>query len=117
MAHTKECIERSRKITKECARWVADHPKHCKTCSGRGDFTSPGSMVPYGSTFVHLPDDVEPCEQCSGKGICPWCGEPGLTSEDRGDESTGDGPCKACGYDPLKDWAPDGECDCICQEY
>ena len=37
----------------------------CKHCSGAGAFT--GDSVPYGSTWVNLPDEL--CEECYGTGF------------------------------------------------
>ena len=74
MTHTKECQERNERIARERAAWEAAHPKHCKTCNGNGLSVSRGSSVPYGATFVSLPDDVDPCSDCTEQGRCPWCG-------------------------------------------
>lgn len=40
----------------------------------------------------------EPCDNCAAIGKCGRCGLAGLTSEERGDDTTGDGPCTFCGW-------------------
>ena len=48
----------------------------CPVCLGWGGHSSPGCSVPYGDTYVSLPDDWDECPNCIGEGRCPWCGEP-----------------------------------------
>jgi DnaJ-class molecular chaperone len=74
-------------------RW----PNFCRDCSGYG-VTKSSQSVPYGSTTASF-DTVDPCESCTNEGRCPRCAKDGLTHEDRGDEETGNGPCKFCGWD------------------
>ena len=58
------------------SKFTKEHPNYCRHCMGWGGGSSPGSMVPYGSTFVPLPDEHEPCSQCVEEGLCPWCTQP-----------------------------------------
>ena len=53
-------------------KFIAAHPNYCRACGGWGFFTVPGSSVPYGSTYVNLPDENELCTFCEE--VCPWCG-------------------------------------------
>jgi hypothetical protein len=110
--HTRECGERTAQQTAARAEWAKLWPNHCKTCEGAGGASVRGDSVPYGSTYVSLPDEFEPCPDCAEKGLCSRCGQPGLTSEERGDRSTGDPPCGFCGWDG-KDMMP-SEPECVC---
>jgi hypothetical protein len=65
------------------------HPNHCRECGGWGGASSPGCSVPYGSTYVPLPDEFEPCSDCLEQGLCPWC------MEEIGEDATS---C-SCGWD------------------
>jgi hypothetical protein len=73
--------------------WIARWPNYCQKCDGYG-MTSWTEFVPYGMGSAGMPMS-EPCE-CVGDGKCPRCGQLGLTSEDRGGEETGNGPCRFC---------------------
>ncbi|WP_422928596.1 hypothetical protein [Singulisphaera sp. PoT] len=98
----------------EIAAWDARWPNHCKACGGTGGSSSAYDPSPAGVSLSpgHF-YDFEPCEACAGSGICPRCGTAGLTSEERGDDSTGDGPCSACGWNGSRDMPPaDPECWC-----
>jgi hypothetical protein len=54
--------------------WVARWPNHCPDCGARGEIETGGDRVDYGSTWVTLPSDPEPCT-CTERGCCPRCGE------------------------------------------
>jgi len=88
---------------------ATEWPNHCAACRGWG-VHSWNEFVPYGMGSAAMPMS-EPCEGCAAAGNCARCGQPGLTSEDRGDETTGDGPCGFCGwnYDDgiEEDWPDD----------
>lgn len=115
MEHSQECKKARDEIMRKFKEWENLHPNYCRACNGRGGAYEPGDQVPWGSTVASLPDIFEPCPECVERGICPWCGDGGLTSEDRGDESTGDGPCRVCGHDPLTECTPSPSFDCFCQ--
>jgi hypothetical protein len=104
MNHAEGCLKRAAASRAEHDAWVARWPKSCRTCrgwgAGRKHWTSEDDY------------DVDPCPSCSEAGTCPRCGGPGLTSEGRGDDSTGEGPCKLCGWD-YDDGEPE-VIDCIC---
>lgn len=114
MKHTSECEERSKGIREEVAAWKAKYPSYCRNCGGTGVICTPGSSVPYGATSVDLPDNYDPCSVCVEVGRCPRCGRDGLTSETRGDTSTGEGPCRFCEWDHLEDYPPSHGDECIC---
>ena len=61
-----------------------------------------------------MPDEFEPCPDCAERGLCAWCMRPSLTSEERGDDSTGDGPCRYCGWDSSRIGPPPALAECIC---
>jgi hypothetical protein len=88
--HTPECAALAAEQQAGHAAWLARWPNHCKTCHGKGGHIS------WADEDSH---DFEPCEDCALIGRCSRCGQPGLTSEDHGDDSTGEGPCKLCGWD------------------
>lgn len=108
MNHTPECQKRQDEISKQIAAWKAAYPNHCQKCLGSGGETYYQS-VPYGMGSTQMPI-YEPCD-CTTEGKCARCGELGLTSEERGDESTGDGPCKFCQWN-YDDCLPTHECVC-----
>lgn len=99
MNHTDECVQATEAAQKAQEAWAAQWPNHCKTCKGVGGwvdtFDPSPAGVPLGAGVMH---DCDPCPDCVERGICPRCGQPGLTDEERGDDSTGEGPCKQCGW-------------------
>lgn len=103
--HTPECLAYQQECQAEAHAYDLAWPGSCPRCGGGGE-------------FVELDPDAgymgEPCPDCTEQGRCARCGEPGLTSEDRGDPTTGDGPCSACGwnYDSCRPYQFDGYCDC-----
>lgn len=108
---SQECREKRERVKAERAVWEAAHPGHCKVCGGAGRSVSPGSSVPYGSTYVSLPDDVDPCPACVEQGRCPWCGDTNLDD--------GRGRCRNVACRWQWDLAPppaEAECLCWCQE-
>lgn len=78
--------------------WERQWPNHCKTCEGHGVFTGT-TKVDFGPGGL---PDADPCHDCTEKGICARCGEPGL------DRETGEGPCTNCGWN-YDDAAPEPE--------
>lgn len=96
MKHTQLCTDAAATRASEQIAYDQQWPNHCRACDGRGIFTGSQS-VPYGSTSASF-DVSEPCGDCTEQGKCPRCGDDGLTCEDRGDNSTGDGPCQICGW-------------------
>jgi hypothetical protein len=113
MRHSAQCIAAQKAQMDRISEWDRLWPDACKVCNSCGQFRYREAR-PYGSTVAHE-EFADPCEACTGRGVCARCGKPGLTCEDRGDTSTGDGPCKFCGWDyveggrpePLECW---GEC-------
>lgn len=77
------------------AAYVAKYPNYCKTCGGFGvhcweerhDAGYPGEPM------------SEPCDACTGQGICARCGEKGLDED-------GNGPCTHCGWNYDDDGYP-----------
>ncbi len=111
--HSKECLAVNMGIKRIHDEWVASWPKYCQTCVGTGELVYPGDCVPYGSTTARLPDNVEPCPDCTEKGICARCG--GMLA----DAENGNGPCLVCGWN-HDDECPieylDGPCECEIEE-
>jgi hypothetical protein len=90
-SHADGCLELAAASRAEHDAWVARWPHSCRACRGWGI---------GGKHWTSEDDyDVDPCGDCSESGTCPRCGGPGLTSEERGDDSTGEGPCRLCGWD------------------
>jgi hypothetical protein len=113
MTHTPECVQGQAQREAAAKAYRDAYPNHCPTCRGWGYFTSRGDMVPYGSTWVPLPDMREPCGECLGRGRCPRCGEESMVLEDEGDPGTEDGgPCYTCGWDQDKGEPEPWECSC-----
>ena len=105
MDHTTACVEATERRQFSIDVWKKLWDNHCSLCLGRG-----GTDMPGGRDSL---SDYDPCA-CTERGICPRCGEPGLTSEERGDASTGEGPCRECGwnYDDACPEPLDGPCPC-----
>jgi len=103
--HSQECIDKQAALQKAIADWKQRWPNHCDNCLGAGAFVVPGDWW--------TPDMQEPCGVCSDQGRCARCGEEGLTSEERGDVTTGEGPCRSCSWN-YDDECPsiDGPCAC-----
>lgn len=108
--HTTECLAWQNEVKAAVETWEQQWPNYCKNCNGTGE-------------FIHLDNEAgwfsEACSACTEWGKCPRCGKVGLTSEDRGDSTTGDGPCTFCNWNytadrPIRydDW-----CDCEEQRY
>ncbi len=106
--HHEECIASDAKRKAAFDAWHKRWPNACDDCGGAGGSSHGGSW--------DEPPSEEPCSTCTEKGICARCGEPGLTSEDRGDTSTGDGPCKACGWNYDDSEPARREEPCACEE-
>lgn len=106
--HTDACIASDAKYKMDYDAWNEKWPNACDNCRGYGSFNSPGSYWE--------PPDCEPCPDCTDKGICARCGAPGLTSEDRGNDSTGEGPCIKCGWNYDDGQPPLREDPCECEE-
>jgi hypothetical protein len=88
--------------------YQAQWPRLCQPCKGWGVHTWKENQSPLGSGLYWPEAMSDPCAHCTEKGLCARCGEPGLTSEDRGDATTGEGPCKFCGWNyetGLQDWS------------
>ena len=110
MSHTQECQKQIDERTAAREAWLKSWPNYCKTCDGAGGASSPGDSVPYGSTWVSLPDMFDPCPDCAEKGICSRCGEQAWGEFETLDEQFV--PCPHCGWDG-KDQMP-AEPECIC---
>lgn len=96
--HTAECLSFSSTMQAQYDAWIARWPLYCTNCHGWGA----------------VGEDCA-CEDCVDEGKCPRCGEPGLTSEGRGDDTTGEGPCKSCGWN-YDDGRPEPGPYCACPE-
>jgi hypothetical protein len=99
--HSPDCIDAQNSRFNEISSWVKRYPDYCRMCKGFGQHECDAYSLP--------------CKDCVEKGLCARCGKPGLTCENRGDESTGEGPCSFCGWD-YKDGRPEPiECfgDCV----
>ena len=110
MTHTKQCSQRQEAHKASLTEYLEAWPDYCRTCNGAGQFETHDS-VDYGSTTVDLPGQ-EPCEECSGKGVCPRCGKE--IPEDHEFWMVGD-PCPHCEFAwgrEAGDLLPEYECDC-----
>lgn len=107
LQHSEACVEETQAFDRKLKEWDAKWPNACKHCGGAGAWHSYGGR--------EEPPDGGPCSECTEKGLCARCGQPGLTDEDRGDKSTGDGPCKLCGWD-YDDVRPELDGPCACEE-
>lgn len=92
----KKCDETIEKAEKARREWAEKWPNHCKTCEGHGEFHFTENGAPHGAGYWPM-DMSEPCDDCTGKGICPRCGAVDAIDEE------GYGPCEKCGwkYDDL----------------
>ena len=114
MTHNNNCVQVNAEWIEATKVYKETWTNYCRVCGGNGgsvshyDPSSSGISLAAGYLI-----EYEPCHECSEKGICPRCGLDGLTSEERGDESTGDGPCTICGWnqDPGLCDAPGCWCD------
>lgn len=93
--------------TDERIEWLNRWPRYCRSCEGWG-FHSMSQSVPYGSTSASF-DVQDSCDQCTSYGRCARCGENGLTNEASGDDETGNGPCKMCGWNYDDGLPPESE--------
>lgn len=106
--HTPECIAADAARSATFKAWVDRWPDACDNCGGHGAFHFHGDR--------YTPPYSDPCDTCTDKGLCARCGKPGLTSEERGDSSTGDGPCKECGWNYDDALPAMREDPCACEE-
>lgn len=113
-SHTEKCKKFTALRQEVHDSWIARFPNYCKTCNSTGVITSPGDLVDYGSTRVHLPDDVDPCEDCTEQGKCPRCGEVVSYTDDFDKPA----PCPHCGFkwgedpDDFMPWLVE-DCGCL----
>ena len=75
MTHSPDCHALRTEALRARLEWEAMHPDFCRECHGFGGHAEPGDSVPYGSTFVLLPDVFIECPTCLEAGRCPWCGD------------------------------------------
>ena len=86
--------------------WEHRWPRHCPHCGGWGYLSGPGCSVPYGSTWVSLPQETDPCSHCVEEGKCPRCGH----QLDGDFENEGDARCPSCGWvDGETEGLPDSD--------
>ena len=109
MKHTPECEAANAAYEAQAKAFYEKHPNACRTCGGWGGHSSPGCSVPYGSTYVSLPDETDPCPDCQEKGLCPLCGSEMDVSEDK--------PCPACGWQWGDDSGLPEPPGCLCPDY
>lgn len=118
--HTQKCLDLQATREKIHLEWITAWPSYCHHCHATGEISTPGSSVPYGSINVNLPDDVDPCPECSEKGKCPRCGKVIANAEDPDEyDAFFNLPkaCPECGFSWGKDkednepWLID-ECSC-----
>lgn len=101
--HTLDCVAHTVRLEQDRATWTAKWPDFCTSCEGAGAFHFNGNR--------DEPPSTEPCDECTWKGICPRCGEPGLTSEE------GDGPCTFCAWNYDDSAPPFNDCPgCLPEE-
>ena len=100
MTHSPECQKQMDDQKKNLEAWLEKWPDHCDNCRGWGGKSFPGNC--------EEPPDFDPCDECTGKGLCGRC--KGLLSNDE------EGPCLVCGWNyddgvPYDDgWICCGEC-------
>lgn len=118
MEHNQKCLEFQKQCADRNSAYKEKWPNFCKTCGGAGEFHFTENGAPLGEGYWPMPM-ADPCEACTNQGICPRCGKEGLTNEEKGDTSTGDGPCKFCSWDYKDGGMPeefDGFCSCYQDE-
>ena len=108
--HTADCQAQQAARLEAIRVWAAAWPHACACCRGAGGHRESMGTVPYGSTWVSLPDGFEPCPACEGR--CPRCGitVPEAMFEDKT-------PCPSCGWNHGRgtdDVCPPPYEDCSC---
>lgn len=117
--HTEQCELVNRELSIQRSFYLFNFSKYCKACKGAGQFVETYDPSPFGvSLSSGYMVDSEPCLECTAQGICPRCGQTGLTNEDEGRGiDTGDGPCTFCGWDYHLGGVPElPECFCYIDE-
>ncbi len=111
MKHSEECESFIHDYELAVAAYRSAWPNYCTNCAGWGAFVSSGCSVPYGSTYVSLPDEVEPCPICCEQGICPRCGHQEEAIAEKGE-------CSQCSWTEGTEGLPElPECVCGMNEY
>ncbi len=105
--HTLACLKIFRQQIRAREAYFSRWPYACLHCEVTGIISYPGSR--------EEPPDQDPCSKCSELGLCPRCGKPGLTDENRGDATTGDGPCSFCHWDITSPGLPYVQDFCACE--
>lgn len=119
MEHTEKCLAEQGRVKAAFEAYVTRWPFYCWSCNATGFNSWTEDGAPHGAGFWAMPTS-EPCSECSEVGKCPRCGQPGLTSEERGDSDTGSGPCWVCGWNDDDACPPetlDGPCACMEAEW
>jgi hypothetical protein len=100
--HTLACLQARMRDEAYEALW----PHSCQACQGWGAPSSAGDPSPPGlSLRVGSLLNANPGPACSEKGICPRCGQPGLTCKAQE-------PCTFCGWTKQDGGRPGWECSC-----
>lgn len=111
MHHSAACIAASERLEAANAAYKKEWPDYCRSCGGHGGFSSPGCSVPYGATYVSLPDDYDPCPDCWEDGGCPRCGKEIMSREAAEEGAEIPEVCPHCGW---KDGDPGLQEEDIC---
>lgn len=121
--HTPACLKQAQERERTIQEWEARYPHYCRPCAARGQFfysydPSPTRVSLASGTLV----DIDPCVECTEKGICPRCGTLAWVVDEDGwmDDDT-QTPCPSCGWNWGKQQddgrPPDYECYCWEEAY
>lgn len=80
----------------DISMWEKRWPNYCRMCDGAGQQEYSFDPSPAGvSLSAGSMTDVEVCEGCTNKGVCPRCGGPAWNPYDDLDDIPGP-PCRFC---------------------
>ena len=111
MKHHPDCVKAEVRYKETLAEYEHQWPHYCTSCGGWGGYSVAGCSVPYGSTYVNLPDETEVCPDCLEEGICPRCGERTMVDQDSDAEH-----CTSCGWNWDEGGAP-FPVECYCWDH
>jgi len=89
--HLESCVRTAIRVRQEREEYEETYPMYCESCEGWGgivEVDDPAFTLPsdIGDDSV----DIDPCEDCIGKGLCPRC----LNQYDPDEDEE----CSFCGF-------------------